>query len=597
MRKTASAAVSAAVALALVTVPAAPAQAAAATVAVDFTKTVAHLDADDYGLDITGYGNKSYITNNATHQEHVRRQGFGVMRMELMWENGRLVCGGDYCERADYDGDDWVAAIRALGAEPMLILPLSGTRTAAADLADALSIYDHFAATGDPVRKFIVGNETDNGGNPDKVDAAEYVVRFNAIYDALHARDDAVEVGGPGLASYGTESWEYPYMETFLRGSGTRTDFVDYHDYGAGYTPATPEQLVGPVITEMGTDIADLKARIARLVPSRPAGIPIQIGEWNMDYVDAEDRMVTHLATVWGAAAMGTILENGASSLIYGDKNGNARDNTGLGITSTEGEGGIAVNAPTPVYHGMGMFTGEGLFRRFGSTVVDTTSSDPLLHAFASNGSKNIVLVNGGTETTTTTLALTGYTAGSAAIWQSTGDSQATWTPHRTGTLAISGGAASITLPARSVTTLVLADQGLKGEYFTGTALSGTPVLTRLDETVNFDWGMNGPGAPVAADDFSVRWTGQVDAPVADTYSFITTTDDGVRLWVDGQLIVDAWTDHSKRDDIGTVPLTAGKHAIRMEFYEKGYDAIAQLAWSTPNMARQAIPPGRLSPG
>ena len=121
-------------------------------------------------------------------------------------------------------------------------------------------------------------------------------------------------------------------------------------------------------------------------------------------------------------------------------------------------------------------------------------------------------------------------------------------------------------------------------------------MLTRLDETVTFDWGMGTPGAPVTVDDFSVRWTGQVDVPAADTYSFITTTDDGVRLWVDGQLLVDAWTDHSKRDDVGTIALSAGRHAIRMEFYEKGYDAIAQLAWSSPNLARQAIPAGRLYP-
>ncbi|MEV0644737.1 PA14 domain-containing protein [Phytomonospora sp. NPDC050363] len=599
MRKTASAVTAAFTALALVAVPGTPAQAAPATVSVDFTTAIAQLDASKYGLDITGYGSGNYITGANAHTANVRRQNFGTMRMELMFdETGRLVCGGDGCEKALLDGDDWVAAIRALGAEPMLILPLGGTHAGAAqeNLADALAIYDHFAATGAPVLKFVVGNETDNDGNPDKLDAPEYVARFNAVYDALHARNAAVEVGGPGLASYGTSDWEYAYMTTFLQGSGTRTDFVDYHDYGAGYTPATPEELVGPVITEMGTDIADLKARIAALVPSRPGGIPIQLGEWNMDYVDAEDRMVTHLATVWGAAALGTILENGASSLIYGDKNGNAGQNTGLGITSTEGEGPGGVNDPMPIYHGLGMFSGEGLFRGFGSTMVDTSSSDSLLRAFASTGSKNIVLVNGATTATTTSLALTGYTAGSAAIWQSTGDTEANYAPHRTGTLPISGGAANITLPARSVTTLVLAEQGLKGEYFTNTALTGTPALTRVDPTVNFDWGMGTPGAPIGVDDFAVRWTGQVDAPAAATYSFITTTDDGVRLWVDGQLLVDAWNDHSKRDDTGTIALTAGRHSIRMEFYEKGYDAIAQLAWSAPNLARQAIPAGRLFP-
>lgn len=431
--------------------PSLPAHAATATVTVDYSRPISTLDAKDYGLDITGYGNQHYITNDATHRDNVRRQAFGVLRMELMYDaNGRLVCGGSYCDTA-ITGDAWVAAIRQLGAEPMLILPADGRRPAAEDLADARNIYNHFKAAGTPVRKFIYGNEHDNGGNPKKMTADEYSARYNLVHDALHALDSAVQVGGPALASYEPQ-YGTPYMDTFLTVSGSRVDFIDYHDYGAGYARYTPEELLTTVIDGYTSDIADLKSRTARATGRE---VPIQIGEWNMDYSDPDGTlMLSQLATVWGASALGTMLQSGVATLLYGDKNGNAAKNTGLGITSTEGEGGIPVSNPTPIYHGLGMFTGEGLFRHFGATMVSTTSTSNLLRAFASNGAKNIVLVNAATTATTTTLKLTGYPTGTAQIWQST---EAANTPHRAGTASITNSSATLTLPARSVTTLVLA--------------------------------------------------------------------------------------------------------------------------------------------
>ncbi|GAB3935848.1 hypothetical protein GCM10029976_046810 [Kribbella albertanoniae] len=332
----------------------------------------------------------------------------------------------------------------------MLILPADGRRSAAEDLADAKNIYNHFKAAGTPVRKFIYGNEHDNGGNPKKMTADEYSARYNQVHDALHVLDSAVQVGGPALAAYEPQ-YGTPYMDTFLTLSGSRVDFIDYHDYGAGYARYTPEELLSTVIDSYRSDIADLKARTARLAGR---DVPIQIGEWNMDYSDPDGTlMLSHLATVWGAAALGTMLQSGVATLLYGDKNGSASKNTGLGITSTEGEGGIPVSAPTPIYHGLGMFTGEGLFRHFGTTMVTTASSTNLLRAFASNGAKNIVLINADTTATTTTLNLTGYQTGTAQVWQSTGTAG---TPHKAGTVTVANRTATLTLPARSVTTLVL---------------------------------------------------------------------------------------------------------------------------------------------
>ena len=78
---------------------------------------------------------------------------------------------------------------------------------------------------------------------------------------------------------------------------------------------------------------------------------------------------------------------------------------------------------------------------------------------------------------------------------------------------------------------------GLTGTYFTGSNFSGTSV-TRGDGTVDFDWGQGSPFSGISVDNFSVRWTGQVQAQFSEIYTFTTLSDDGVRLWVGGQLLV-----------------------------------------------------------
>lgn len=138
---------------------------------------------------------------------------------------------------------------------------------------------------------------------------------------------------------------------------------------------------------------------------------------------------------------------------------------------------------------------------------------------------------------------------------------------------------------------------GLRGEYFNSANLSGTSVQ-RLDGTVNFDWASGRPMTGIAADNFSVRWTGQVLAPLAGSYQFQTVSDDGVRLRVNGKLLVDNWTDHGKTTNSGTLTLTAGsKNAIELEYYERGGLAVMQLGWTPPGGTAAIIPTASLFPG
>ena len=100
----------------------------------------------------------------------------------------------------------------------------------------------------------------------------------------------------------------------------------------------------------------------------------------------------------------------------------------------------------------------------------------------------------------------------------------------------------------------------------------------------------------MGADNFSARWTGSVEAPVSGTYRFSTVSDDGIRLWVNGQLVVNNWTDHAPiTNTSAAISLTAGvRYTIVLEFYEKAGGATAKLQWSYPGQATQVIPQSRL---
>jgi PA14 domain len=131
---------------------------------------------------------------------------------------------------------------------------------------------------------------------------------------------------------------------------------------------------------------------------------------------------------------------------------------------------------------------------------------------------------------------------------------------------------------------------GLLGTYYSTKDFTGTPI-SRVDGTINFDWGDGSPGMGIPTDHFSVCWTGQLLAPYSETYVLTTTSDDGLQLSIDGRLVISNWTDHASTNDSCTITLVAGKrYAIKMKYYENGGQAVAKLAWSSPSIPFQIIP-------
>jgi hypothetical protein len=126
---------------------------------------------------------------------------------------------------------------------------------------------------------------------------------------------------------------------------------------------------------------------------------------------------------------------------------------------------------------------------------------------------------------------------------------------------------------------------GCTGEYFNNITLTGTPVATRTDAAINFTWPAGtSPAAGINTDNYSARWTCSVNVTTAGTYTINVTTDDGMNVIVDGNLVVWAFYDQGPTAYSNTVALTAGVHTIKVEYYNKVNGGTAQVSSDIPGV-------------
>ncbi|MBW3129514.1 PA14 domain-containing protein [Hymenobacter profundi] len=132
---------------------------------------------------------------------------------------------------------------------------------------------------------------------------------------------------------------------------------------------------------------------------------------------------------------------------------------------------------------------------------------------------------------------------------------------------------------------------GLTGWYFGNSTLAGKPIRQQQDAAPNFQWGKDAPAPTIPADYFSVRWEGFLTAPTTGSYSFAVRAGEQVRLWINGQKILDTWDGQSLTESDIYVNLAAGESTpIKLEYHSEEGDAHVQLQWTSPKQARQAIP-------
>lgn len=142
---------------------------------------------------------------------------------------------------------------------------------------------------------------------------------------------------------------------------------------------------------------------------------------------------------------------------------------------------------------------------------------------------------------------------------------------------------------ARLYTSAAKSAHGLSAEYFDNTDLAGEPVMRRVDPSINFSWGFNGV-SPRLKQNYSVRWTGVLAPAVSADYVLGFTGQDGYRVWVDGQLLVEDWTRHRPATTVTrAIHLDQGKaYALKIEYFQSVRGAEAKLVWGIPGREEQA---------
>lgn len=125
--------------------------------------------------------------------------------------------------------------------------------------------------------------------------------------------------------------------------------------------------------------------------------------------------------------------------------------------------------------------------------------------------------------------------------------------------------------------------QGLLGEYYNGTNFDNY-VTSRIDYGINFDYRDRGPAPGVNTEYYSIRWTGKLFAPQTGKYTFYVFADDGIRMWVNGQGMINAWFDNDTGNYSNFLTLEGGKYYdIKIEYYNSIREGELQIKWTLPN--------------
>jgi len=147
---------------------------------------------------------------------------------------------------------------------------------------------------------------------------------------------------------------------------------------------------------------------------------------------------------------------------------------------------------------------------------------------------------------------------------------------------------------------------GLFGQYYTNssTTYSSTNnfnpanlITNRIDPVIDFIWGGTNPPPNLSNGLYTVRWTGQVQPQFSETYTFDVKSDDGCRLWVNDQLLINDWQSQSLKDQTGSIALQAGtRYDLKLEYLQTGSSAQAHLYWYSPSQPEEVIPNTSLYP-
>jgi hypothetical protein len=135
------------------------------------------------------------------------------------------------------------------------------------------------------------------------------------------------------------------------------------------------------------------------------------------------------------------------------------------------------------------------------------------------------------------------------------------------------------------------AQSGLKGDYYLGTNFE-QKAFSRIDPAIRFNWDRRSPGQGLSRSYYSIRWTGKLLAPVTGAYIFFAKVNDGIRVWVGNQLVLDSWQLNAYKHYTGRIVLEAGHYYdLRVDYFNAIEWGEIELYWKPPPTAKSALNP------
>ena len=476
---------------------------------------------------------------------------------------------------------------------------------------------------------FITGNGSFNGTNGGGGNYSDTVMKLTTTnglkvgdyftpYNQLALANADTDLGsvGPVLLPDSVGSVAHPRL--LAAGGKSGTIYLLDRDNMGGYNAANNNQIVQSVIGATASiwsspaywnnrlfyqpASSTMKAYTITngVIVTTPVAATASFGTYNGGPVVSANG--TNNGIVWvingvGGGATEVLYAYNATNIaqtLYSSSQLLARDNPGGGIkmiTPTVANGKVYVGAQYALsIYGFTSFLATPTISPNGAAF---TNSVTVTLADASPGATIYYTLNGTTPTTNSLL----YTGPFAVT-----------TTLNVSVLAVKPGAANSAVATASfINTAALGTgTGLLGQYWSNTTatvfsnvnFATSATLTRTDAVVNFNWTTNAPSAAVGQTNFTTRWTGCVQPQYTETYTFTTVADDGVRLWVNGQLLVNDWTAHTNvTTNSGVVTLIAQQfYNVRLEYFQNTSNAVAQLRWSSASTASGTIPPTQLYP-
>lgn len=135
---------------------------------------------------------------------------------------------------------------------------------------------------------------------------------------------------------------------------------------------------------------------------------------------------------------------------------------------------------------------------------------------------------------------------------------------------------------------------GLTGRYYNGINFDAHR-LTKIDTTINFNWASTAPNSAVGIDNFSIRWTGQIEPRVTGNYTFFVNSDNGRRLTINDQIVIDKWIEDYNVEYTGSIFMAEGnKYDIQLDYFETIGGASCKMEWESAMQPRQVVPKSQL---